>query len=403
MDREALVYDHFIKPFIGKTDRKVGVELEFPIQTKDGSKPSMESLLKILPALKEFEFEPAYYSADGKIIWTKNKRDIYLSFDTSYLNFEFSLCPFSSVAEAAEAFCVYYLITDEVMGRYQYQLCGKALNDQAVRNGESFRIVRKSDEICELEYEYLKKHGSDKVFTHRQHPNFFTLISSIQTHFDSDEKQLVRLMNLLSKLDWLEVLLFANSPYQIGSKTYLDARYYLYRNSAFADLGLTGCNDRDYESIDDIVRDYASRKVPWPFGEGQEDLLYSYRNEELTRYGTVEYRVADTQPIADAMLPAAFNYGLIRRLDETEEVLERLKRNLFASYTNNELADRAALFDTDGFFEKKELIEGIWSLYEIAGQGLNPEEEKILQSLPRRIDGLLSPAKEQIQKMRQLA
>ena len=178
MDRETLVYEHFIKPFIGKMDRKVGIELEFPIQSEHENIPEMKDLLKILPTLCEQGFQPDYYSADEKVIWTKNKDEIYLSFDTSYLNFEFSLCPFSTVTDAEQAFRDYAQIVDKIMKKHHCHLCGKALNDQAVRGGESLRIVRRPNEICQMEYEYLKEHGSDKVFTHRQHPNFFTLISS---------------------------------------------------------------------------------------------------------------------------------------------------------------------------------------------------------------------------------
>ena len=54
------------------------------------------------------------------------------------------------------------------------------------------------------------------------------------------------------------------------------------------------------------------------------DYLRTFKFEDLTYRGTIEFRSCCTQPIADSMTVGAFHLGLQKRLDQLEVLLEPL-------------------------------------------------------------------------------
>lgn len=435
MDAYEIIYEHYIAPFQNKRGKKklLGLELEFPVRKLQNKKivrreenndEEKKKLKSILEKQMNQDFAAAEFSSDGYCIRAKNHAGTAMSFDSSYLNFEFSLVPAKSLNQVSQMF---WPVFKKIQSSYEelgYEMAGSGLNYYAIREKDSLPISRRHNSPCYMEEQFLKQYQKETDPLFQIHPNFFTIISSIQTHFDCDIQDLPRLLNAMNRLDFINHLLFDNSLYQFYGKWYLSGRYFLYRKSGFTDLGLTGGSDEIYSNIEDIIKDYANRRLACQIRNGEpaffspvsweeyyhssekkperSDIcqIFSYKNSELSRFGTIEHRIMDTQPLCDSLLPSAWMYGLLNCLDETEEELGRIERDLFPGYGNTRLGDMAICADMHRFFLEKGMEERLARLYEIAQKGLGQNDRCFLLGLEDRIGGLQSPAMKELDNWR---
>ena len=383
------IYERFIEPFRKPCGEEVGIEAEFPLRMLNGAKPDRDEILAAFAQTEKAGYLPDKTSLDGNVISRSGADGTNLSFDTSYLNFEFSMHPTATLTQTVQDFYKAFALADGAFRSRGLAISGSALNKTALEYGDSMRIRREADEVHELEYRYLSapERGVHPVFA--AHPNFFTLISSLQMHLDTDLDRLPLVLNTLAKLDFIDLLLFANSPCRLGGLDWLDGRYYFYLHSAFTPLGLTGTPDTEYRSIEQIVDDYAQREYPC----GDENI-FSYHNAELSTFGTVEYRVTDTQPLGQELLPALFVYGLMKQPERAYEILSRIHGELYPQHTNSELCILAARADCVRMFETPAMRRALTELYELAVAGVSPDLRSRMLPLGDRIERLSSPAKE---------
>ena len=128
-----------------------------------------------------------------------------------------------------------------------------------------------------------------------------------------------------------------------------------------------------------------------------EDIIYlrTFKTEDLTFRGTVEFRSACCQPISDVMTVAAFHIGL---LDKTDELMELIKndRSLYNNgYNAVELRRRLVCRVKPAFID----IDGLYALAEqildLCRQGLIERgygEEIYLSPLYERVEKRTNPA-----------
>lgn len=128
-----------------------------------------------------------------------------------------------------------------------------------------------------------------------------------------------------------------------------------------------------------------------------EDIVYlrTFKSEDLTFRGTIEFRSACCQPISDVMTVAAFHIGLLDKTDELNELI----RNDHSLYNNGYNAvelrrqlvcrSRPAYIDTDGLYAlTKQIVD-------LCRQGLTERgfgEEIYLSPLYERIEKRTNPA-----------
>lgn len=138
--------------------------------------------------------------------------------------------------------------------------------------------------------------------------------------------------------------------------------------------------------------------VPYVFHPEPSDLEYlrSYKFEDLTFRGTIEYRSACCQPVSECMCVAAFHVGLQEKLDELETLLYQDRSVYKQGYSPSEL--RKMLIELE--FPKELNQQAVQALtlkvLELAKQGLiqrNLNEECYLEPLFERAQTMMSPAR----------
>ena len=155
---------------------------------------------------------------------------------------------------------------------------------------------------------------------------------------------------------------------------------------------------RDYFAQDEIEGEY--------YGEGRyhkliitprkEDLEYlrSFKHEDLTFRGTIEFRSVCCQPIKDAMSVAAFHTGLKERMHELTDLLENDKVIYGHGYNATELRHLFIQDALPSFVDKDEVYGLCQKVLEIARDGLMDRglgEEKYLEPLFERVKNQESP------------
>ena len=164
----------------------------------------------------------------------------------------------------------------------------------------------------------------------------------------------------------------------------------------------------DFEPI--TVREYFSReRVSGEYFDGEvyknmkftpreEDLqfLRTFKLEDLTFRGTVEYRSSCCQPISDVMTVASFHTGLANKLSELRELIRSDKTIYNHGYTAAELQDMLSKYEIPGFINKKNLSAQLIRILDIARDGLRSRgknEEHFLDPLYLRAEASTNPAK----------
>ena len=163
----------------------------------------------------------------------------------------------------------------------------------------------------------------------------------------------------------------------------------------------------DFEPV--TVREYfAAKKLSGEYFDGKsyrsiefspqlDDIQYlrTFKFEDLTFRGTIEYRSSCCQPVSEAMTVAAFHTGLAHQLDELEELLKGDTVIYSHGYSAKELADMLSRKELPAFIDKKALSQQLVKILDIAAKGLKTRglgEEDSLSPLYERALTLKSPA-----------
>lgn len=129
-----------------------------------------------------------------------------------------------------------------------------------------------------------------------------------------------------------------------------------------------------------------------------EDLehLRTFKFEDLTYRGTIEFRSVCTQPISDSMSVAAFHVGLLERVEELRELLYSDNVIYPHGYSASELQRLFAKRELPDFADGKRLKAILHQILDIASDGLKQrgkDEEIFLNPLYERASALSNPAK----------
>lgn len=394
MNVEDLLYRRFIFPMEKhkRVSKKIGVEFEFPLVsfTPMTNKMVIEYLFG---EMIQDGFLPVF-NRKQEMIGVEKELVVRVSLDTSYNNLEFAFAPMNSIGEIEK-------IWRELIEKMRAILYGHALIIDAGIHPlfGSLDANFLNDDESVAEKNFLAAYS-----THDFHgqADFFAFISSVQTHLEFSFAALPQAINVLSKLDFAEIMLFANSPLRTKEGWFRSARHYFYTRCVFKSIGLSGSIDNNFSSIEEVVHHYAQRSIFFRWREHCEffapvplveyfrnpkyqakeidlNCFYSYRNLELKRYGTLERRVACTQPFAQSFAPVAFSVGIAERINEAEVLVEKFlyDQKIFAKNQERcELAARGVLLG-----DSESLYQFLGALWQLAIDGLQERalgEEKYL-------------------------
>ena len=436
------LYDEFIKP----TEQKknfVGIEIEIPIINLDKTAVDFDVVHKVTDKFQKqyVEFKKDGIDYDGNVFSLKNNNnDDIFCYDCSYNNIEFAMGREKDLFSIYDRFCDYYAFTKECFEEFNHTLTGMGINP--------YRKYNKNQPIPSERYLMLYHHlKSFKNYRNvpmhfHDYPEYGMFSSASQVQLDVYKDELVKTINVFSKIEPIKALLFSNSVLVDENKHVTCFRDALWEYSTHGvNPHNIGMYDVDFEDLDGlqayleslniycVMRDGAYINFPsmnlleyfkkdyvrgeiYNNGEYREieikpcikDIKYlrPFKFINLTFRGTVEFRSVCTQPIRDSMSVAAFHLGLKEKLDELEELINDDNVIYHKGYTASELRKLLIQDELPAFIDKNDLCKLTKDVVDLADSGLKERgigEEIFLNPLYERIKQHSNPGKDIITSM----
>ena len=446
--REA-IYQKYIRPTERKAKPVAGVELEYPIVNLKNiglSEVTEPVDFGVVHKLAEnfvirFGFTGICRDEDGEIYLAEDKRTgDTISFDCSFNTLELSFGVEENLCILRNRFERYYSFIQDQLWEERHTLTGMGINPgyrvnrvEPIHNGRYRMLLH--------HLESYTKYGN-RIHFH-QYPHFGLFSCASQVQVDAEQEHVVEMLNTFNRLEPLKAILFANSAFEADpDHRFLASRDYLWKHSLH---GLNPHNVDEYDkrlhSLDEIVRYISSESlyclerdgkyINFPpvmledyfrgkmvrgeyfdpeegryryasFEPSLEDLAFlrSFKFNDLTFRGTVEFRSVCEQPVEDVMSVAAFHAGLLEKLPELTKLLEQDVDLYQQGYSVGELREIFVRQDhTDRFDDAAySLLEKVLRLSEdglaLRGHG----EEIFLRPLFRRVEERTNPALCQLEK-----
>ena len=338
MNPEKIIYNKFIKPFVGKTSKNIGVELEFPLINKNGRDIDLNFVAAICDYLENFGFRCVLSGIHGEKLFMENDKGDCLSFDNSYNNFEFSMSYGDNLLDIYKRFNDYYEIVQEYLLKENHTLCGRGSNP----NFKNIAVHHAPFSTYNMVQSYLHTFKGEHDYC-----DFPAFMSSVQTHLDTDEKTLPCAYTFFSKIDFLRGIMFHNSP-DFENKGHRIFRDYLWAKSGFGKChNITGTADIPFKTTDDVIKFFLEKGMfnrirngeyeifepvaikdyfaDSKYGALPEDIdcYLSFCNVEITSRGTLEVRSDCTQKEGSFFLPPAINLGLMTELQKADARIDK--------------------------------------------------------------------------------
>ena len=269
-----------------------------------------------------------------------------------------------------------------------------------------------------------------------EYPDFGTFSSASQVQLDVEYDKLPMTLNAFSKLEPIKALLFNNSLL-LGEHGELSCvRDMFWENSTHGinphNIGMYEC---DIENVDDILSYISSTSIycvergdkyinfepiniveymtsdtiegeyyenggykKISFTPEADDIKYlrTFKFEDLTFRGTVEFRSVCCQPIHDCMSSAAFHAGLMDKLDELAYILDNDTTLDHNGYNQSELRKLFVRSELPEFINQDKVYALAEKIVNISREGLKQRglgEERFLSPLYERIETRTNPAK----------
>ena len=430
------LYEEFIQPTNQKKDF-IGVEIEIPIINLDKKAVDFELVHEITHKFQKqySDFKTDGIDYDGNVFAVKNpKTDDIVCYDCSYNNIEFAMGREEELFAINDRFCDYYSFVKECFEEHNHTLTGMGINPYRKYN-ENIPIPSERYLMLYHHLKSFKKYKNIPMHFHR-FPEYGMFSSASQVQLDIYKEDLVKTINVFSKIEPIKALLFSNSvlfgqndnitcfrdalweysthgvnPHNIGMydvdfkdlndlQSYLESLniYCVMRDGAY--INFPSMNLLDYFS-----RDYVKGEI-YCNGEYRNieikpcisDIKYlrPFKFINLTFRGTVEFRSICTQPIRDSMSVAAFHLGLKGKLDELDDIIANDTAIYHKGYTAGELRKLLIQDEIPQIFNKKELCALSKEIVDLAKQGLEERgigEEVFLNPLYGRIKKHTNPGK----------
>ena len=445
------IYRKYILPTERESKPVVGVELEYPIVNlrniglSEVTEPVDYGVVHRLAEafVVRFGFRAVSRDEDGEIYLAENeKTGDTISFDCSYNTLELSFGIEENIRILKHRFDRYYTFIEENLLSERHTLTGMGINP-------GYRVNRK-EPIHNGRYRMLLHHlESYREYGNRiqfhEYPHFGLFSCASQVQVDVEKEHVVELLNTFNRLEPLKALIFANSVFDADpDHRFLASRDYLWKNSLH---GLNPHNVDEYDkrlhSVDEIVRYIASESLYCLEREGKyinfppipiedyfrgkmvrgeyfdpeesryrfasfepqlEDLAFlrSFKFNDLTFRGTVEFRSVCEQPVQDVMSVAAFHAGLLQKLPELTRLLNENVTLYQQGYSVGELREifvrreRTRRFDDAAYCLAEEVLR-------LAEDGLakrGHDEEGFLEPLFERVERRTNPAEHFIEKQK---
>lgn len=435
------IYERYIRPTQREKTDLAGLEFELPIVNRKKKPVDFEIVHNLTEAfVQAFSFHEICRDDDGYIyLATEPKTGDGISYDCSYNTLEFSFGAESDMNKLYERFVTYYSYIQNKLELHDHTLTGMGINPHYAIN-ENVPVVSERYRMLFHHLSSYKKYGDSILF--HEHPNFGLFSCASQIQMDVEEKDLVETLNTFTKLEPLKALIFSNSVWGEQGE-FLCSRDQFWRNS------LHGINRHnvdmyglEFESVDEVIcyiesmslycveregkyinfapmplaEYFASETIPGEYFDGStyrqiavhpelSDLQYlrSFKFEDLTFRGTIEFRSVCEQPVSEIMSTGAFHAGLMANLPALTECLNRDRIIYHRGYNASELRRMFVKQKLPDIFDWKQVSCLLLEILDMAKSGLKKRgygEEKFLEPLYIRAEKLLSPGREMLEGMK---
>lgn len=432
---EEAIYEKYIRPIKRPRTGLVGVELELPIVNLQKTAVDFSVVHSLTrDFIKKFSFETVHQDDNGDIFLVESAQTgDCLSYDCSFNTLELSFGAVSDLNDLQQRFIAYYTFIQDTLLPNQHTLTGMGINPYYKLN-HNVPIANGRYRMLYRHLSSYPQYGDVLPFHHAPYYGMFSCASQVQ--LDVTEENVVEVINTFTKLEPLKSLLFANSLWDQRPDLFCSRdQFWKYsthglnpHNVDLYEVELHSVNElvayiksmslycvergekyinfppmqlADYFSSDSVTGEYfdgtQNRKITVTPQLSDLDYLRSFKFEDLTFRGTVEFRSVCCQPVGEALASAAFHTGLLENLPMLTERLERDTAFYQQGYTIRELRALCNRQKLPGFISRQALTALLLDVLRIAEAGLSKRglgEAAFLQPLYRRAETLCSPARE---------
>lgn len=381
--------------------------------------------------ISEFGFDESHRDDDGHIYSAaKQSNGDGLSYDCSFNTLEFSFGIEKNLNVIYKRFADYYTFIQDFLAASHHTLTGMGVNPHHGINN-NIPIANGRYRMLLHHLQSYTKYGDSLLFHHT--PNFGLFCAASQVQLDAQEDTVIDTLNAFAKLEPLKALLFANSPYgdllcsrdhfwkhslhglnSHNVDTYETKLHSIQELTAYIRSMSIYCLERDGKYINfaptPLEQYFASEHITGEYFDGRQyqsitfapsldDLAYlrSFKFEDLTYRGTIEFRSVCEQPVSEIMGPSAFHAGLIEMVPELTTLLDRDQSIYQQGYSPSELRGLFVRRELPAFLDRDAASALITQVLDLAKAGLQKRgmgEEHFLEPLYHRAKYLLSPARQ---------
>lgn len=432
---EEAIIKRYIEPLKENHERFIGLEIEMPIVNLNHEATDQKIAQRVfMKFLDHFKFIPEKHDYNG-ICYSAISKETgdKISFDCSYNVLELSLGKETNLHILQKRFETYVRYLNQHFKENKHLLTGLGINP-------NFNINNPEYIPCDRYkmHEYFISKAPEWNYKKYFHPyyNFLTFTSSSQVHLDVTEEELLDTLKAFSLVEPIEAVLFSNSimssepdlkcvrdvlwedsthginPHNVGMyedafKSIEELVNYISTMSIFTvirrnhTIFFKPIILNDYFNLDSINGEYydfdLKKIVKTEFTPEIDDLKHvrTYKLEDLTFRGTLEFRSCCSQPFSEIMTVAAFHTGLQRKVPELLKLLENDNALYGNGYNSSELRALLNKKSFPSFIDHEKLKELIKKVLNLAKEGLLERElgeEIYLEPLYKRAQHLTSPS-----------
>ena len=439
-ERQTIInelYKKYIEPTLAQRDRYIGVEFEMPVVNLSGKAVDFSVVHNLTDRfIERFGFKVIGLDDDKNVCACQSKEhgDI-LSYDCSYNNLELSFGREHDLNIIYDRFCTYYKFISDVLSESGHTLTGMGVNPHWKVN----RNIPIENGRYRMLFHHLHSYTKYKLPMYfHEYPQYGTFSSASQVQLDADHSKLAQTLNTFSKLEPIKALLFSNSVLLGEDSSLLCCRDMFWENSPHGinphNIGMYDC---EFSCADDILNYIASTSIycaergdkyinfepiniieylgrdsvkgeyfssetggyeTIEFTPELEDLRYlrTFKFEDLTYRGTIEFRSVCCQPIGECMTTAAFHLGAMISVDKLSKLMENDTVLYHNGYTASELRKLFVRGTLPEYIDENKLWELARTVTDIAKDALIERglgEERFIEPLFKRIENRTNPAK----------
>ena len=438
LTRQALdeaIYEKYIRPIQRPRRRYAGVEFELPVVNLAREPVDFAVVHALTGAfIQRFGFDEIHLDDEGNIYSAAHRTNgDDLSYDCSFNTLELSLGIEEDLNVLHRRFADYYAFIQAFLAERRHTLTGMGINPHYQINN-NIPIANGRYRMLLHHLRSYTKYGDSLPFHHM--PNFGLFCAASQVQLDAQEDTVIDTLNAFGRLEPLKALLFANSPYgdllcsrdafwkyslhglnPHNVDTYRTSLHSVEELIAYIRSMSIYCLERDGKYINfaptPLERYFASASVTGEYFDGGEyrsitfapsleDLAYlrSFKFEDLTYRGTIEFRSVCEQPVSEIMAPAAFHAGLAEMVPELTALLDADRSIYQQGYSPVELRELFVRRELPAFLDREAASDLLTRVLDLAKAGLEKrgmDEAHFLEPLYHRARYLLSPARQMVE------